>query len=105
MYATMFGGHKGDDGHVVDEVNVINDHEVEFVLNKPLGFFLQNMGMTYFAITSPAALEEYGAEINENPVGTGPFQFVSWTKDDSIVLEKYEDYRKEDRKSTRLNSS
>ncbi|HLS60452.1 MAG TPA: ABC transporter substrate-binding protein [Virgibacillus sp.] len=95
MYATMFGGHKGDDGHVVDEVNVINDHEVEFVLNKPLGFFLQNMGMTYFAITSPAALEEYGAEINENPVGTGPFQFVSWTKDDSIVLEKYEDYRKE----------
>lgn len=95
MYATMFGGHKGDEGHVVDEVNVINDYEVEFVLNKPLGFFLQNMGMTYFAITSPAALEEYGAEINENPVGTGPFQFVSWTKDDSIILEKYDEYRQE----------
>src|SRR5690625_7065940 len=29
MYATMFGGHKGDDGHVVDEVNVINDHRSE----------------------------------------------------------------------------
>src|SRR5699024_2770829 len=24
---------------------------------------------------------------------TGPFKFVSWTKDDSIVLEKFEDYR------------
>src|SRR5690625_2255523 len=95
MYATMFGGHQGDDGRVVDEVNVIDDYEVEFVLNKPLGFFLQNMGMTYFAITSPAALEEYGAEINENPVGTGPFKFVSWTKNDSIVLEKNEDYWKE----------
>src|SRR5690606_22522793 len=68
---------------------------IEFVLHRPLGFFLQNLGMSYFAITSPAALEEYGANINENPVGTGPFKFVSWSKDDSIVLEKFEDYRVE----------
>ena len=95
MYSTMFGGHKGDDGHVVDEVNVVDDYTVEFILNKPLGFFLQNMGMTYFAITSPAALEEFGPEINENPVGTGPFEFVSWTKDESIVLEKNDEYWKE----------
>ncbi len=95
MYSTMFGGHKGDDGHVVDEVNVVDDYTVEFILNKPLGFFLQNMGMTYFAITSPAALEEFGPEINENPVGTGPFEFISWTKDESIVLEKNDDYWKE----------
>jgi len=93
MYETMFGGQKGDEGHVVDEVVAVDDHTVEFHLNKPLGFFLQNMAMTYFAITSPAALEEYGPEINENPVGTGPFKFVSWTKDDSIILEKFEDYR------------
>lgn len=95
MYSAMFGGHKGDEGHVVDEVVVVDDHTVEFNLNTPLGFFLQNMGMTYFAITSPAALEEYGPEINENPVGTGPFKFISWTKDDSIILEKNEDYWKE----------
>jgi len=93
MYETMFGGQKGDEGHVVDEVVAVDDYTVEFHLNKPLGFFLQNMAMTYFAITSPAALEEYGPEINENPVGTGPFKFVSWTKDDSIILEKFEDYR------------
>ncbi|MBP1969428.1 peptide/nickel transport system substrate-binding protein [Virgibacillus natechei] len=93
MYGTMFGGFKGDDGHVIDEINVVNDHEIEFVLSQPLGFFLQNMGMSYFGITSPAAFEEFGPEINENPVGTGPFEFVSWSKDDSIVLEKNEDYR------------
>ncbi|WP_217588586.1 ABC transporter substrate-binding protein [Lentibacillus saliphilus] len=93
MYGTMFGGFKGDDGHVIDEINVLNDYEIEFVLNRPLGFFLQNLGMTYFAITSPKALEEHGAAINENPVGTGPFKFVSWSKDDTIVLEKFEDYR------------
>ncbi len=95
MYGAMFGGHKGEEGHVVEEVKVVDDHTVEFILSKPLGFFLQNMGMSYFAITSPAALEEFGPEINENPVGTGPFKFISWTKDDSIVLEKNEDYWKE----------
>lgn len=95
LYGTMFGGFKGDDGHVIEEINVVNDHEIEFNLNQPLGFFLQNMGMSYFAITSPAALEEFGPQINENPVGTGPFEFVSWSKDDSIILDKFEDYRVE----------
>ncbi|NJP37844.1 ABC transporter substrate-binding protein [Alkalicoccus luteus] len=96
VYGTQFGGFEGDDGHVIDEINVLDDYEIEFVLNQPLGSFIQNMGMSYFSITSPAAFEEYGAEINENPVGTGPFQFVSWSRDDSIVLEKYEDYWQED---------
>ena len=95
MYGTMFGGYKGDEGHVIEEINVINDYEIEFKLSQPLGYFLQNLGMSYFAITSPAALEEYGPDISEHPVGTGPFKFVSWTKNDSIVLEKFEDYRVE----------
>ncbi|SFA89248.1 peptide/nickel transport system substrate-binding protein [Lentibacillus halodurans] len=96
MYGTMFGGYKGDESHVIEEINVVNDHEIEFILKQPLGYFLQNMAMTYFPITSPAALEEYGPEINENPVGTGPFKFESWSKDDSIVLSKFEDYRIDD---------
>jgi len=95
MYGTMFGGYKGDDGHVIDEIIVEDEHTIVFQLNTPLGFFLQNMGMSYFAITSPAALEEYGPEINENPVGTGPFKFVSWTRDEAIVLEKFDDYWKD----------
>ncbi|WP_067727143.1 ABC transporter substrate-binding protein [Oceanobacillus damuensis] len=95
MYGTMFGGYKGDDGHVIEAINVIDDHQIEFVLNQPLGFFLQNLGMSYFGITSPTALEEYGSEINENPVGTGPFEFVSWNKDDSIILDKFDGYRKD----------
>lgn len=95
LYGSMFGGYKGDDDHLIKEINVKGDYEIEFVLNEPLGSFLQTVAMHYFAITSPAALEEYGPEINENPVGTGPFKFVSWTKDDQIVLEKNEDYRKD----------
>lgn len=96
IYGTMFGGFEGDEGHVIDEINAVSDHEIEFVLKEPLGFFLQNLAMSYFAITSPAALEEYGPDITENPVGTGPFKFNNWSKNDSIVLDKFEDYRVED---------
>ncbi|WP_173401255.1 ABC transporter substrate-binding protein [Halalkalibacter akibai] len=95
VYGTQFGGFKGDEGHAIEEINVLGDYEIEFVLNQPLGSFMQNMGMSYFAITSPAAFEEHGSRINENPVGTGPFKFVSWQKDDSIILEKNENYWKE----------
>jgi peptide/nickel transport system substrate-binding protein len=95
MYGNLFGGFKGEEGHVIKEINVKGDYEIEFVLKRPLGSFLQNMATDYFAITSPAALEKYGAKINKNPVGTGPFKFVSWSKDDAIVLEKNEKYRKD----------
>lgn len=44
---------------------------------------------------SPAALAEYEEDINKKSGGTGPFKFVSWSKDESIILEKYDDYRKE----------
>ena len=95
VYGTQFGGFKGDDGHVIEEINVLGDHEVEFVLREKLGSFIQNMGMSYFAFTSPAAFAEHGSAINENPVGTGPFKFVSWAKDDRITLEKNEEYWQE----------
>ncbi|MDG5787084.1 ABC transporter substrate-binding protein [Evansella sp. AB-P1] len=92
VYGNQFGGFKGDDGHIIDEINIINDYEIQFVLKEPFGAFLQNMAMSYFAITSPTALAEYGPTINENPVGTGPFKFVRWDKEDSIILDKFEDY-------------
>jgi peptide/nickel transport system substrate-binding protein len=92
VYGNQFGGFQGDEDHVIDEINVLDDYTIEFVLKEPFGAFIQNMGMSYFAITSPAALEEYGADIQENPVGTGPFQFVSWDRDDRIILDKFEDY-------------
>ncbi len=92
VYGTLFGVGEED---VIEEINVINDYEVEFILNEPLGAFLQNVAASYFGIISPAALEEYGTDIDENPVGTGPFKFESWQRDSSIVLKKNEDYWEE----------
>lgn len=91
-YPSMFGGFKGDKGHVIESVKAVDPHTVEFKLKEPQGPFLANIGMVPFAISSPKALKEDTEGFSKKPVGTGPFKFISWKKNDAITLEKNEDY-------------
>lgn len=77
---------------IVEDVIAVDDHTVKFVLKKKEAPFLANLAMDFAAIVSPTAAEEFGADFASNPVGTGPFVFVSWTKDDAIVYERNPDY-------------
>lgn len=47
---------------------------------------------SYMNILNEKAVTEAGEDYNRNPVGTGPFKFVSWTAGDSIVVERFDDY-------------
>jgi peptide/nickel transport system substrate-binding protein len=91
-YYTMFGGFKGDEGHVIKEVVAEDDFTVKFILNRPQAPFLKNLAMSPFGIASPTALEKFGGDFMKNPVGTGPFKFVEWKENDRITLEKNADY-------------
>jgi peptide/nickel transport system substrate-binding protein len=91
-YSAMFGGFKGDEGHVIKEVKAVDPYTVEFTLNRPQGPFLQNIAMPPFGIASPAAIEKYGDKFLENPVGTGAFVFKEWKHNDTITLEKNPNY-------------
>jgi peptide/nickel transport system substrate-binding protein len=94
-YQSMFGGFKGDEGHVIESVTAEGDHSVVFTLKRPQAPFLKNLAMTMFGIGSPEAFEADSEGFGENPVGTGPFKFVEWKRNDSITIEKNEDYWKE----------
>ncbi|SIT93197.1 ABC transporter substrate-binding protein [Edaphobacillus lindanitolerans] len=94
-YQSMFGGFKGDEGHVIDSVTADGDYTVIFKLKRPQAPFLKNVAMTMFGIGSPTAFEKDGDKFGDNPVGTGPFKFVEWKRNDSITIEKNEDYWKD----------
>jgi peptide/nickel transport system substrate-binding protein len=48
--------------------------------------------MDFADIISPTAFLKNPEEFLRNPVGTGPFKFAQWVKDDRIILEKNTDY-------------
>ncbi|HWO74691.1 MAG TPA: ABC transporter substrate-binding protein [Bacillus sp. (in: firmicutes)] len=84
-YNSQFGG-------IIDKVTAVDPYTVEFKLTRPLAPFLKNLAMSPFAIASPAAIEEYGDKFTENPVGTGPYKFQEWKRNDRITIVKNENY-------------
>jgi ABC-type transport system substrate-binding protein len=76
----------------VESIEAVDDYTVVFKLKRVEAPFLANMGMDFADIISPTAFTNNPKEFLRNPVGTGPFKFVEWIKDDKIVLEKNENY-------------
>ncbi len=88
-YDSMFGP---DGSRVIKEVTAVDASTVKFVLNKPQAPFLQNIAMPSFGIGSPTAIKEKKDKFKSEPVGTGPFVFKEWQRNDSITLEKNPTY-------------
>lgn len=91
-YGSMFGGFGDEEGHVIESVEATGDYEVTITLKRPMAPFLKNLAMSPFGIASPTAFEEQGDAFGDNPVGTGPFKFVEWNRNDTVRIEKNEDY-------------
>ncbi|ETT87504.1 ABC transporter substrate-binding protein [Viridibacillus sp. FSL R5-0477] len=75
----------------VDEINVINEYEIKIKTKYPYGPFLASLAHTNAAIVSPTADKKQ--DLMKEPVGTGPFKFVSYTPGDEVVLEANDEYR------------
>ncbi len=58
----------------------------------PYAPLLAQMGEPYLGMQSPAAIEKYGKDLGQHPIGTGPFKFISWAPNQSVVLERFDDY-------------
>ena len=91
-YPFLYGGFKGDANHLIESVTATGEHELEIVLKRKTAPFLSYLAISMFGIASPAAIEQYGAGIGENPVGTGPFKFDEWNRNNTITLSKNEEY-------------
>ena len=77
---------------IVQSVSATGPLTVEFVLNEPFAPFLNTLAHAAGHIASPVAIEAFGEELGQNPVGTGPYKFVEWVRGERLVLEAFEDY-------------
>jgi peptide/nickel transport system substrate-binding protein len=76
----------------IDSIEAVDEYTVVFKLKRVEAPFLANMGMDFADIISPTAFLKNPGEFLRNPVGTGPYKFVKWIRDDRIILERNKDY-------------
>lgn len=114
-YGTFFGGFRkpaaGNPGPaqaLYKNCKANGATKVTINLRKPNGAFLGAMSLQSFAIQSPTALKQYGADQGKlsadgvftptgtysfsHPTGTGPFKFESWKIGDKLVLVRNDAY-------------
>jgi len=77
---------------MIADTEVIDDFTVAVTLKEPFGPFLNHLGVHAGHIPSPRAVEQYGENLGDHPIGTGPFRFVERVRGDRIVLERWEGY-------------
>jgi len=90
-----FGGMSMPD--LIKSVEAVDDYTVRFNLNRPEAPMVANLAMDFASILSA----EYAAKLltagtpdmlNQEPIGTGPFQFVGYQKDAVIRYAANPDY-------------
>ena len=90
-----FGGMSMPD--LLKEIVKVDDYTVKFVLNRPEAPMIANLGMDFASIMSKEYADKLQADgkvedLNQKPIGTGPFQFVDYQKDAAIRYKANPDY-------------
>jgi len=83
--------------NIVDKVERLDDYAVRFDLKRPEAPFLADMAMDFASILSKEYFETMQKKGTPNaadvyPIGTGPFEFVSYQKDAIIRYRAFDKY-------------
>lgn len=74
----------------IEDVEVIDDHSIVLHLAKPFSPLLRVLGDRAGMIISPRAIEEFGANLDRTPIGTGAFEFVEEVLDSRYQLRAWD---------------
>lgn len=80
--------------YIIDaaKCEVVDDYTVIIRTKEPFAPFLQYLSHIGCAVVSQKEFETNEEQAAQNPCGTGPFKFETWSKNDRVTYLKNEDY-------------
>ena len=76
----------------VQEIQILSDTEVAFLLSEPNFAFLDYMTMSILPEHKLQGEDMWESDYFKNPIGTGPYKLSSWDEGQAITLVKNENY-------------
>lgn len=76
----------------ISGITVKGDYELVITLKEPKPTLLMDLSTPAAGVVPKEEVEKLGADFGQKPVGSGPFKFVEWKKDDKIVLGAFDKY-------------
>ncbi|HQH73593.1 MAG TPA: ABC transporter substrate-binding protein, partial [bacterium] len=70
----------------VSGFQVVDDATFRIRLKKPFAPFPYRMALSYCFVVPREAVEHYGPDFFQHPVGTGPFRFAYWKPNQELLL-------------------
>ncbi|MGG4604361.1 ABC transporter substrate-binding protein [Paenalcaligenes sp. Me131] len=67
----------------IEAVNVLSEHELEFVLKRPNAAFLPNLAWRTYIVD----------DTYDQPCGTGPLRLQTWQRGSHVLLSRFEGYQ------------
>lgn len=94
-------------GHIVGEIDpdgfeIVDDYTIRISTKDPFAPLMAHLAHTGTSILNQKAVEEFGDDYGENPVGTGPYMLDTWTRGSQIQLERFEDFHGDNAKMERI---
>jgi peptide/nickel transport system substrate-binding protein len=78
---------------VPDKTEIVNDHTVRVHTSTPDAVLARRFSHYWVSFASPNVFKGHDAAyVNAHPVGTGPYTFVEWKKDDHVTLKVWSGY-------------
>lgn len=81
----------------VSGYTVADDSTFQIKLVKPFGPFIYYLTLAFAYIVPKEAVDKYGKDFFQNPVGTGPFVFKDWKPDLELNMKRNPDYWQKDK--------
>ncbi|MFB2582877.1 ABC transporter substrate-binding protein [Herbiconiux sp. P15] len=76
----------------VTGVSAVDATTARFTLSEPDSALQESLAQTWLAMESPAGLKRGMDENCASPIGTGPFVFTEWVKQDHVTLTRNENW-------------